>query len=228
MEVVGGTQTSHGTASPESMIERVRYHKLLYINPPKWQSDLSQSHAPTPPVQVLETTRTRFAAFISKFDPAYAFVACVFLTLTIVYLRFELRHSYPIPYWDEEAFVPYVTGEHNIDLAWLWKGANEHRMPIVRLLYVFLARIGRYDIRVINAANVGMLAITVVLVLLALRRINGKTQYTDALVPFVLLTFGQDTNIQYSFPTCLACLVVALFALHRIPGIRCGINSWDL
>jgi hypothetical protein len=143
------------------------------------------------------------------------FVASVFAILSAVYLQLAIQQSYPVPYWDESGFIPYVTGDKAIDFAWLWTGANEHRMPLVRLLYVFLARIGHYDMRVINAGNVSILASAAAMVLFQLREINRKTQFTDAVIPFALLTFGLDTNLQVTLPTCLICVSAGLFALSE-------------
>jgi hypothetical protein len=163
--------------------------------------------------------KSRSHSFIREIGPASVFVGVVLLILTIVHLRFVLQHSYPIPYWDESGFIPYVTGDQQIDLAWLWKPANEHRIPLIRVLYVFIARISRIDARAMNATNVGLLAITSGVLLFALRKANGKTQYTDAIIPLALLSLGQYPNttwpnqLAFVVPTCVACLSAMLFAL---------------
>ncbi len=160
-----------------------------------------------------------WAAWIS--DPATLFVAAIFLILTIVVFRFKIHYAFPVPYWDDSGFIPYITGERAMDWAWLWSPSNEHRIPLIRLLYVLIARIGKDSELALNLANAVMLAVSAALTLVALRIANGKTQYTDAIVPFALLQFGQLTNIQFTIPACLECLLVGLLVLpDREDGLK--------
>lgn len=178
-----------------------------------------QSKPRRPLQEPLKPSRAWAGSVIREQAPVYIFVASVFLILAYVHLRFVLQHSYPIPYWDESRFIPFVTGDRKIDLTWLWSQANEHRIPLIRLIYVFLARISGLDARAMNATSVGMLAITSGLLLFALRKVNGKAQYTDAIIPFLLLGLGQYPNttwpnqLAFVLPTCVACLSGALLAL---------------
>src|SRR5215510_5499036 len=74
-----------------------------------------------------------------------AFVALTLAVLALVQLLFALHHSLPVPYWDESGYIPYVTGAKPITASWLWSQANEHRIPLIRVVYVVLARVTGLD-----------------------------------------------------------------------------------
>jgi len=135
-------------------------------------------------------------------------------------LLFAIRYSYPVPYWDESGYIHFVTGSQPVTLHWLWSQANEHRIPLIRMIYLFEARAFSLDQRLMNAANIGMLIATSGIIMLALRRLNGRTQYTDVIVPLTLLNLGHWANttwpnqLGFIVPTCLLSLCAAGFALR--------------
>ncbi len=149
------------------------------------------------------------------------FLAVTLILLALVQLLFALHHSYPVPYWDESGYIPYVTGAKPITAQWLWSPANEHRIPLIRVVYVILARITGLDQQLMNAFSVTMLAAAAALMMGILRKLNGRSQYSDAIVPLVLLHLGHWNNItwpsqlQFILPTCLLFLSIAILATNQ-------------
>src|SRR3982074_2120654 len=89
----------------------------------------------------------------------------VFFIVLAGHVRFVLRYSYPIPYWDESGFIPYITNFRPITLEWLWSQANEHRILIHRLTYIAIVKLFGLDARIFNALSVLLLGATAAMTL---------------------------------------------------------------
>jgi hypothetical protein len=161
------------------------------------------------------------SSVLSDNGPVF-FVATVFVFSLITHLKFVLHNSFPIPYWDETGFIPYVTGSKPVSLDWLWSQANEHRIVLHRLFYLVFAKVFGLHAAIYNATSVTMLAATALAGLLVLRWITGKTRYTDAAIPLLLLHGGHYPNtlwpIQLGFvvAACSAMLAVLLIGVRTI------------
>ena len=153
------------------------------------------------------------------------FVWSLLVGLFVFHLSFVVQHSFPIPYWDESGYIPYVVGAQPVTLGWLWSQANEHRIPLPRLLYLALARASGLDARLMNSATVLLLAVTACVLLGRLRRLESRTTYAHAFVPLLLLNPAHYWNtvwpIQAGFvlPTCFMCYAILVLA-ERGEGIR--------
>ncbi len=140
----------------------------------------------------------------------------VFFIVLATHVRLVLRYSYPIPFWDESRFIPYITNFRPITLNWLWSQANEHRILIHRLTYVGIVKLFGLDSRIFNSLSVLLLGATAALALWVLARLRGALSYSDAFVVAVLLHLGHYPNtlwpIQMGFVlvTCLFCATILL------------------
>lgn len=129
------------------------------------------------------------------------------LVATAVYGRW-------LPWSDDFDLVPYVTGDRPVTAGWLWEQHNEHRIPLVKLLFVGLGRLSGADYRWTVAVNALILSATAAVLILAARRLRGHSAWTDAVFPAVLLHLGQGALVwafqtPFVLTTVLGCLFVA-------------------
>jgi hypothetical protein len=119
--------------------------------------------------------------------------------------------------------VPTMTGHQPITWEWLWSQHNEHRVPVPRLLYLALTRLGPTDLRsgmYFNVVATGVLALAMVL---AVQRLRGAASYWDAFLPILLLNWSQAPNflwcwqVQFYASTLLAGTVLILIAASATP-----------
>ena len=145
--------------------------------------------------------------------------AFAFVSFSIIHFVFSIQHSFPVPYWDESGYIGVVTRSEPFTLKWLWSPANEHRIVLVRLIYFFLGRLSALNESFMNAFNVSILVATAGVLLGILRKLNRKIQYTDAIIPLLLLNLGHGENtiwpnqIGFVLSPCLVCINIALLAL---------------
>ncbi|HVR85249.1 MAG TPA: glycosyltransferase family 2 protein, partial [Planctomycetota bacterium] len=106
-------------------------------------------------------------------------------------LGFSLRHAPPIPFWpDEWAYVPLLSGRQSLSLDWLFAFHNEHRIPLPKLIWWAVGRMTAADGRWGVALNVSLLAAAGAVLVPAVRRTRGRTLWTDAFIPLILLHWG--------------------------------------
>ncbi len=152
--------------------------------------------------------RDRVSAFESGFawgvwiaTTALAFVA------TAIYGRW-------LPWSDDFSIIPFVTGDTPVSLEWLWNQHNEHRIPLVKLLFVSVGRMSGGDYRWTLAANTLFLSATAAALIVAARRLRGSSSWTDAMFPAVILHLGQGALVwafhtQFLLTTTLGGIFVA-------------------
>ncbi|MBA4063416.1 MAG: hypothetical protein C0501_06830 [Isosphaera sp.] len=95
-----------------------------------------------------------------------------------------------VPFLDEFAYVERATGEAPLTPGWLWSQGNEHRFPLPRLLFTGAYAATGCDARSMTLANVVWLGGLSALLLRVVRRLRGRTRWTDAAIPFALLHPG--------------------------------------
>src|SRR5262249_43468050 len=127
---------------------------------------------------------------------APVFVAALWLLMS--YGLFWVVHARgpTIPFWDEWTLVPYVTRDRPVTGAWLWAQHNEHRIPLTKLLFLPSIRtLGGF--RAPQYVNALALCALVLILLLAARRMRGRTAWTDAFLPLTLLHWGNTANVAW-------------------------------
>ncbi|HEU4564919.1 MAG TPA: hypothetical protein VFS05_09740 [Gemmatimonadaceae bacterium] len=121
-----------------------------------------------------------------------------------------------IPMAEDWLLVPPLTG-HEPDLgAWLWAQNNEHRVPLPKLLYLGLLKASGGDFRSGMVFNALALAAMAAAMMLAARRIRGRTSAADAFFPIAMLELGDWMNIVWSWQiqfVVSAALVIALLVV---------------
>jgi hypothetical protein len=137
----------------------------------------------------------------------WAAMTLLALVATAVYGRW-------LPWSDDFDLVPYLTGDRPVTAGWLWEQHNEHRIPLVKLLFVGLGRLSGADYRWTVVVNALILSATAAAMILAARRLRGHSAWTDAAFPAVLLHLGQGALVwafqtPFVLTTVLGCLFVA-------------------
>ncbi len=115
---------------------------------------------------------------------------------TILFIRQYARN---IPYMDDFALVPLITGHDPVSLQWIWSQHNEHRPAISRLILVGLHRFIATDFRVGMYFNAGLLSAAAASTLLLVRRLRGSFSITDIVLPLSILNLGQAETLLISF-----------------------------
>jgi hypothetical protein len=158
---------------------------------------------------------------------ASAFVRGIGILLVVAWLTLIVRDATRMPIWDDFHMVAVLTGFYPFTANWLWALANEHRLPLPRLILIGAYRATGYDFRagmVLSlAALVGLTAAWV----RTAARVRGRASYADGLFPLLLLGFGHHANllwsVQFAFilPTVLAGLwLTVLLEAQGPPSTR--------
>jgi hypothetical protein len=163
--------------------------------------------------------------------PAAALVVwAVWAAMTAADLAWVAYYSRDIPLMDEWVMVPALTGHQPISWAWVWAQHNEHRFALTRLILLGVYRLGGYDFRAGTPVNVGLMAVMTAALILAARRLRGRTSFADAFFPLTLLHWGQSENFWWSWqlvfivPVALALVVLCVMVRqgHRLT-LRAGL-----
>jgi hypothetical protein len=132
-----------------------------------------------------------------------------------------VRYGRNIPLAEDWTVVPAMTGHQPHFWSWLWSQNNEHRLPLPRLVYLGLLRIVP-DFRVGMVFNVVVLGLVSALLVLAARRVRGRTSIFDAFFPVALLHLGNWENMfwgwqmQFVIATALVLVVLAVLVAGRV------------
>ncbi len=158
-----------------------------------------------------------------------AIVLGIWLAMTISGLHLVAAHGSPVPYMDDYVIVDGLAGRGS-DLRWLWAQHNEHRIPVPKILSIGAVGIA-HDFRSPMYLQVGVLAIASLALILAARRIRGRTRAADAFFPMLLLHWGHYENLLCAFqvafvlPAAIVCGILA-FVAGRSPIERRRSAPW--
>jgi hypothetical protein len=151
---------------------------------------------------------------------ALLFVLGAWLAMLACSIAYIARFGSPIPFFDEMEVARYLDPGLSITLRWLWEGHNEHRIPIAKLVYLGLAS-AFSDTRAVMYADAAALGIASLALILAARRIRGRTSFTDAFFPLVWLHLGNPLNLLSGFQISLE-LAPVIVAIALALAVRSG------
>lgn len=146
-------------------------------------------------------------------------VSVVWLGAFASALVFVMLDGRDVPIHEDWTMVPALTGHQRDFFGWLWGLNNEHRVPVPRLLYLGLLKLWP-DFRVRMVFNVVVLTAIAAAFILFVRRLRGRTRFTDAFFPLAFLNLGNWENmgwgweLQFVVATAMACALLI------------GITSW--
>ena len=147
------------------------------------------------------------------------FVWGVWALMFLVALAFVATYGANVPYGDDWwNWLPPLHNGQPITLSWLWArhGVNtEHRYPLQKLLLVGLYRITG-DVRGAMVFDVLILAALAFALILAARRVRGRSSYADAFIPLVLLNLGHAASLLWAMMLCNIVPIVLIGVLLAI------------
>lgn len=104
-----------------------------------------------------------------------------------------------VPFWDEWDLIAFFEqSQHRLDFQALWHQHNEHRVVWVKLLYWVYWKLGMLDLRLVMITSQLLLASTLPLILLELKKI-ASTPVVLMLCSMWILTPVHHTNVFWAF-----------------------------
>jgi len=148
------------------------------------------------------------------------FVWSIWVVMLLMALACIFLYGRNIPLAEDWLMVAPLTGNEPDMAGWLWMQNNEHRIPLPKIIFLFLLKITNGDFRsgmVLNVMSAGLLAAGLIRVF---KYIRGKTIYPDAFFPIILLHIGNWENFFWSWqigfvlPTVLACTLIIIIVRY--------------
>jgi hypothetical protein len=152
-------------------------------------------------------------------EPQTVVVWLVWVALIATEIFYVARYAAHIPFWDDLEVLRIWLPNQQRTLAELWSLHNEHRIPlplVIQTALLFLTRDFRsgmyFEIAIFAAISAAMVLIV--------RRLRGRTTWTDAAFPLVWLHIGNAENLLMGFqislalPTALVCVLFSSGVLH--------------
>jgi hypothetical protein len=126
-------------------------------------------------------------------------------------------------FWDEWNLVPNYTGVWPNTWQWLWQPYNEHRIPLPKLILISLNRAFHFDFRAGCLFNVLSLGFVSLIQIWAVRRMRGRTVFSDAFFAIAWLSWAQSQNLLFGFQVQFICSTLfagTLLAIVAAYGTR--------
>jgi hypothetical protein len=127
----------------------------------------------------------------------------VWAVLTCQAVAFVATNAVDFPYFDEWEMIPVLSGHEPLTFSWLWSQHNEHRIVLARLLYLLVERLSDYDFRAGMFVNAVAMSAGAAVLIDVVRRERGRTEYSDAFFPLLLLNLGQAQTFTNGFQMAL-------------------------
>jgi hypothetical protein len=127
-----------------------------------------------------------------------------------------------IPLAEDWHMVAPLTGNEPNLARWLWTQNNEHRVPLPKIILLFLLKLTNGDFRVgmvLTILCMGLLSAWLIKVFNTIR--GGRTIYSDAFFPVLLLHIGNWENFywtwQFTFvlATMLTCVLISIVVSYK-------------
>jgi len=109
------------------------------------------------------------------------------------------RYGPQIPRAEDWYLVPALTGHAPAIGEWLWAQNSEHRVPLPQLVYLVLLKATGGNFRAAMVFDTLALAGLAAAMMLAARRLRGRSSPVDAFFPLVLLHLGHWDNLVWSW-----------------------------
>ena len=128
------------------------------------------------------------------------FVWSVWLVMLLIPLVCIAKYGSKIPFQEDWFLVAPLTGNEPDLVKWLWAQHVEHRIPLPKLILLFLLKFTNGDFRIGMLFNVFSLgAISFAMILVARKLRGGRTSFADAFFPIALLHLGNWDNLFWSW-----------------------------
>ena len=110
--------------------------------------------------------------------------------LALASLGFANRFAVEAPFYDDFDLVPVLSGESAASPSWFWRQESDHRSPLPKVVTLAAAALSGRDFSGTVLWNFSAMAAAAGLLLLAARRLRGRTEYFDAVFPILLMNGG--------------------------------------
>lgn len=151
---------------------------------------------------------------------AIAFPSGVFLICFTVAAWFIRINSVNAPLLDDWTMLPWSTGQVPVTTEWLWSQHNEHRIPLAKLILLGAYRVSGHDFRAGCWITLLLLSALSMTLLLLARHWRGRTRWTDAIFPLMILSLANCENLVWSFQVQFAASVL-------LPMLLLVLMAWD-
>jgi len=158
-------------------------------------------------------TSTLLPSLISK-APAF-FVWGTWLVMLLVAIIYFFKYAKNIPLAEDWNMVGAMTGKEQNIWTWLWEQNNEHRIPLPKLILLFLLKMTG-DFRSGMLLNIFSVALVAAFFIKTVSKVRGnKTRYSDAFFPLLLLHMGNWENFYWcwEFTFILATLLTSIIII---------------
>jgi hypothetical protein len=160
--------------------------------------EFTQHGEPVQEIRIHSVTDGAEPTRAGRFAPLV--VGVVWAGMLAAALLFVWNYGSNAPYWpDEWRYATILTGEQPVTAAWLWEQHFEHRLVVPKLIWVSLLDVTDNDFRAGMYGNVLLLGSMALGLILVARRLRGRTSYTDAFFPLILLNWGHWDNILWAW-----------------------------
>lgn len=136
---------------------------------------------------------------------------------------FVASHGHNLPVCDEWAFVRISYAPWSERLEWLGERHMEHRFPLSRAAWLGVLDATGHDFRAGMWLTTTLLSGSAAALILAARRLRGRTELVDAAFPVLLLHAGHSENLlmgyQLAFTITVAALAFFPLVVARSPAL---------
>jgi hypothetical protein len=109
------------------------------------------------------------------------------------------HYAWNIPYSEDWALVAPLTGNEPHLGSWLWALHHDHRNPLPRLLMLVILKITGGNFGAVVLCNIALIGAATAIFIHAARRIRGRTSFSDAFFPILLLHPGNVENMLWAW-----------------------------
>ena len=133
-----------------------------------------------------------------QIDPgASAFVWLVWALMLAINLALIARFgNRVVPFFDDNDWVPVLTGDVPLTATWLWEQNQQHRMAVGKFLWVSLLRLTDGNLCTVAVLGVLLQAALASALIWTAKSLRGHLRYSDAFLPLAALNPG-STLLQY-------------------------------
>jgi hypothetical protein len=154
------------------------------------------------------------------------FVWLVWTAMLAVVLWHFSHYARNLPLAEDWNLVAPLTGNEPDLGGWLWSQNNEHRVPLPRLVMLVLLEATGGDFRGGMILNIALIALLAAAMMEVARRLRGgRTRYTDAFFPILLLQVGDWQNLFWSWQISFVLSVVIICAALGAIVLRPSLDS---
>ena len=137
----------------------------------------------------------------------------VWLACTAGLFLYVRHYARNLPFLDDWAMVPVITGHQPNILKWAWAQHNEHHMPVPKLILAGLFRWVAPDFRAGMYFNAGLMSLAAAMMIVLAHRLRGHQRLTDAVLPLSILSVAQSEILLLNYTLALVLSTWLTFGL---------------